>query len=188
MQIQRTIAVLLTGILWASISQGRLNNYRSDDLQTVPYVDVKKYMGKWYEIASIPQWFSINCVGSTADYALRRDGLVQVYNSCWKGDFEGPRNSAGGKARVVDLITHAKLKVKFNRVPFEGDYWVLELGDNYDYAVVGDPGRFSAFVLSRTPTMDETLYQELLIRLEEKHGYDASRLKRTTQRSIDAGH
>lgn len=154
-----------------------------DDLQplkTVPYVDVNRYMGKWYEISSIPQSFSKGCIGSTAFYELRDNGDVSVLNECWIGSFSGKKKQAKGKAWVVDKTTNSKLKVQFFW-PFAGDYWIIELDENYEYVVVGAPGRDYLWVLSRTPTMAPELYQDLMNRLTNVHQYDISSLKMTPQ-------
>lgn len=148
-------------------------------LQVVSYVDIKKYMGTWYEIASYPTSFQEGCFASRATYTLREDGKVGVLNQCHKGSLEGPISSANGKAWVVDPATNAKLKVSFFW-PFSGDYWIIDLGENYEYAVVGHPSRKYLWILSRTPQMDEGLYNRILEKLKNQ-SYDVSRLNKTHQ-------
>jgi apolipoprotein D and lipocalin family protein len=137
-------------------------------------------MGTWYEIASFPQSFQEGCTGTTANYALRDDGEVDVVNRCFLGDLNGEESVAQGRARVVDTMTNAKLEVSFFR-PFWGDYWIIELGDRYEYAVVGHPGRDYLWILSRTPEMDNELYATIVARLRDQHRYDVNRIQRTTQ-------
>jgi apolipoprotein D and lipocalin family protein len=137
-------------------------------------------MGTWYEIASYPQTFQEGCTGTTANYTLRDDGEVDVVNRCFLGDLQGEESVAEGRARVVDTSTNAKLEVSFFR-PFWGDYWIIELGDQYDYAVVGHPGRDYLWVLSRTPRMADGLYENIVTGLRDRHRYDVTRLKRTLQ-------
>ena len=88
--------------------------------------------------------------------------------------------SARGKAWVVDETNHAKLKVRFFW-PFWGSYWIIDLGKDYDYAVVGHPSRKYLWVLSRTPEMDDVLYYEILGKISQQ-GYDTSKLVRTIQK------
>lgn len=127
---------------------------RSDEpLQTVKQVDLERYMGQWYEIASFPKWFSRNCVNAQASYTLQDNSKVGVVNECRKGSATGKLVKVSGVARAVDE-SNAKLKVKFRFNPFEGDYWVIELGEDYEYAVVSEPNRKSLWILSRTETMD----------------------------------
>ena len=148
-------------------------------LTVVDSVDLQRYLGKWYEIASYPAWFQKGCTGSTAEYSLLPDGKIQVVNRCRKGNLDGPLKESKGKAEVADTATNAKLKVWFFW-PFKGDYWIIELSPDYQWAVVGEPSRKYLWILSRTPTMDEAVYQKILGRLPQK-GYDPARLRRTVQ-------
>lgn len=117
--------------------------------------------------------------GSTATYTIRDDGDIDVVNRCRLNSLDGKEKVAKGRARVVDKATNAKLKVSFFR-PFWGDYWIIDLGQNYEYAVVGHPGRDYLWILSRTPTMDAKVYSDILGRLKTQ-GYDVQRLNRTLQ-------
>lgn len=143
-------------------------------LDIVPHLDLKRYVGRWYEIASFPQRFQKGCIDSRADYRFRDDGDIEVLNSCLK---DGKIDTAKGKAWVVDRTTNAKLKVSFFW-PFRGDYWIIELGKDYEYAVVSAPSMKYLWVLAREPKMDEAQYEAIIGRLKER-GFDISRLQRT---------
>ncbi len=143
-------------------------------LATVENVDIAKYMGKWYEIAKYPVPFENGCYGVTAEYSLKDDGTVRVFNTCRTAD-GAIANTIEGFAAVADPASKAKLTVYFF-YPFGAPYWILELDENYQYAVVGDPSRSTLWILSRTPTLDEATYQGILARLSEK-GYDPARLE-----------
>lgn len=145
-------------------------------LGVVPAVDLARYMGRWYEIASFPQRFQQGCTDSRAEYRIRPDGDVEVLNSCLR---DGRVDTAKGKAWVADKTTNAKLKVSFFW-PFRGDYWIIELGKDYEYAVVSAPSRKYLWILSRTPKMDETRYREIGGRLKDR-GFDVAKLGRTPQ-------
>jgi apolipoprotein D and lipocalin family protein len=150
------------------------------ELKTVPSVEVSRYLGTWYEISSFPQRFQRGCHATTATYSLLDDGEIEVVNRCNKDALDGPEEIARGRARVVDKTTNAKLEVSFFR-PFWGDYWIVDLGANYEFAVVGHPEREYLWILSRTPSMEESVYQEILARLTEQ-GYETNRLVLTKQR------
>ena len=154
-------------------------NVMTAELKVVPYVNLERYLGTWFEIARYPHRFQEGCVASKADYAIAPEGKIQVYNECRQGSMEGPVKSVRGKAKAVDSATNAKLKVTFFW-PFYGDYWIIDLGPNYEYAVVGHPSRKYLWVLSRNPEMEEGVYRGILERLE-KQGYDTGRLVRTPQ-------
>lgn len=147
-------------------------------LETVASVDLSRYLGQWYEIGRLPNRFQKKCADSvTANYTLRSDGNIKVVNRCRKQS--GEFTTATGKAKIVDKQTNARLKVTFFW-PFYGKYWILDLGPNYEYAVVGEPGRNYLWILSRTPTMDEGLYQSLVAKMQAR-GFNTTRMIRTTQ-------
>jgi len=148
-------------------------------LSTVSRVDLNRYLGTWYEIAAFPQRFQRGCTGSTATYTLRSDGEIDVLNRCRIGSLDGEEKMAKGRARIVDRVTNAKLEVSFFR-PFWGDYWIIDLGADYGYAVVGHPSRDYLWILSRTPTMDTAIYDAIVERLRSQ-GYEVERLNRTQQ-------
>ena len=143
-------------------------------LQVVEHVDLQRYAGTWYEIASFPQRFQRGCTDTTATYTLRPDGKLNVRNRCLKN---GKESVATGQARVVDKSSNAKLKVSFFW-PFWGDYWIIDLGRNYEYAVVGHPGRDYLWILARQPYLDKEVYDGIIQRLRAQ-GYDLSRLNAT---------
>jgi apolipoprotein D and lipocalin family protein len=148
-------------------------------LRTVPHVDVSRYMGTWYEIASYPMRFQKGCTATTANYTLKPDGTVEVLNRCCRDSLSGKVTVARGRAKVVDKATNAKLKVSFFW-PFWGDYWIIDLGKDYEYAVIGHPGRTYLWILSRTPHMAPDVYDGIVERLR-RQGYDPARLQRTLQ-------
>jgi apolipoprotein D and lipocalin family protein len=142
-------------------------------LTAVDNVDLHRYAGKWYE-----NRFQRNCQSdTTAIYTLRDDGKVRVVNACREKN--GKVTTARGTAKVVDKKTNAKLKVTFFW-PFYGDYWVIGLSPEYQYAIVGEPSRKYLWILSRTPSMEDTTYQTVL-RLVETLGYQPGKLQKTNQ-------
>ena len=146
-------------------------------LEVVPYVELKKYLGKWYEIAHLPFRFEDDCTNITATYSLSKDGKVSVLNECLR---DGKLKQAKGKAKVVDKNTGAKLKVTFFW-PFSADYWIIDLGKDYDYAVVGTPNRKYLWILSRTPQMDDKLFSRLVESVKSK-GFDVNKLIKTSHK------
>lgn len=155
-------------------------------VSTVSFVDLQQYLGKWYEIAAIPQSFQKQCTANTmAEYAIAEDGLISVVNSC--DTASGHPSIANGRAKVVDANSNAKLEVTFVhflgwQFLFGGDYWILAIGENYSYAVVGAPGRNYAWVLSRKPEMNKELVNEAA-QLLVKQGFDTCKLISTIQTS-----
>ena len=150
----------------------------SAPLRTVARADLDRYLGMWYEIARFPHRFQEGCLASTATYARLADGRIRVENACRDANRDGEVRRATGVAWVASGDpSNAKLEVQFFW-PFRGDYWIIELDPDYRYAVVGHPSREYLWILSRTPRMDEVVYQELLRRIAV-HGYDVTRIQRT---------
>lgn len=150
---------------------------------TVSYVDLNKYIGLWYEIAKIPNWFQKKCSGNTtARYSFNEDGTIKVINRCIQED--GEPNSAEGLARVVDNKTNSKLEVSFVSILgihlFWGDYWIIGLGDEYSYAVVGTPDRKYGWILARSKKLDEDQLTEAY-KILEKNGYNPKDFVMTRQ-------
>jgi apolipoprotein D and lipocalin family protein len=173
----KPLASLLLGLLGAGCATTTTARLHLPRLQTVAHVDLGRYLGTWYEIASFPQSFQRGCTATTATYAARDDGQIEVVNRCRKGSVDGPESLARGRARVVDRSSNAKLEVSFFR-PFWGDYWIIDLGSDYEYAVVGHPSRDYLWILARTPTMDAGTYHAIVGRLAAQ-GYETGRLVRT---------
>lgn len=178
--LRSVLAVLLVVGLAPACAHGTTEREGLPPLETVEHVDLSRYLGTWYEIASYPQRFQAGCTATTATYSLRDDGTIDVLNRCRKDGLDGKLDEAKGRARVVDEATNAKLEVSFFR-PFWGDYWIIDLdAEGYRYAVVGHPERDYLWILSREPELDPAVYEGILARLEEKH-YDTSRLVKTLQ-------
>ncbi len=155
------------------------------DVKTVSQVDLKQYSGEWFEIARYPNKFQKKCVGNTtANYTVKEGNQIEVLNKCLEKD--GTFIEAKGTAKIVDSTTNAKLKVRFapKFISFLsavwGDYWILDLDENYKYAAVGDPKREYFWILSRTPEMSDSVYQNIL-RRAEKMGFKPGQVVKTPQ-------
>ncbi len=155
-------------------------------VRTADSIDLQQYLGKWYEIAAIPQSFQKQCVGNTtAVYDTAEDGLISVVNTC--DTSSGRPSIANGRAKVVDKNSNSKLKVTFvNFFGWQfllgGDYWILAIGEKYSYAIVGAPGRDYAWILSRTPDMTgEQIIEANQVLVTQ--GFDTCKLISTIQTS-----
>lgn len=171
------MTLLVMSVISTMMFLGMAGVDRKSELEVVGVVDLSRFAGRWYEIARLPNRFEKKCADSvTATYTLRSDGKVEVVNRCRKAN--GEYTTAKGKAKITDKKTNAKLKVTFFW-PFYGDYWILDLGSNYEYAVVGAPNRDYLWILSRTPQLDEQLYQSLLAKMATR-GFETERMIRTS--------
>lgn len=152
------------------------------DLPTVSSVDLNRYAGTWYEIARLPMWFQRHCVDSKAVYTIRSDGRIGVHNECVTDD--GGTAVADGIATVVDATTNARLSVVFDNwfsrlfgSSREGNYWIVDLDEEYRTALVGTPDRRYLWILARVPRLDDERYGQLVQRAKEL-GYSVERLIR----------
>lgn len=144
------------------------------DNSVVKHFELDKYLGTWYEIARFDHSFERGLEGVTATYSMREDGKIKVLNSGYKGGLDGKKSEAIGKAKIPVPSVPSKLKVSFFWI-FYGDYFVMELDENYEWAVIGSKTDKYLWILSRTPQLHSDIYKDLLGRLT-KRGYDVSKL------------
>lgn len=144
------------------------------DKNVVKELDIEKYMGKWYEIARYDHSFERGLVGVTAKYSMRDDGKIQVLNSGYENNLDGKFTQAIGKAKIPDSKIPSKLKVSFFWF-FYADYFVLELDENYQWAIIGSSSDKYLWILSRTPQMGKKMHDELLTKITNR-GYDVNKL------------
>jgi apolipoprotein D and lipocalin family protein len=155
-------------------------------LEVVPVVDLARYAGTWYEVARFPNRFQQKCLGEvTATYSQLSGNEVKVINACRVKN--GQITKAEGKARLADAKgPNSKLKVRFapsflSWLPVVwGDYWIIDLAQDYSYAVVGSPDRKYLWVLSRTPQLTDAAYEQITRRVGAQ-GFETSRLVKTSQ-------
>jgi apolipoprotein D and lipocalin family protein len=175
----RNVIVLLALFSISACASQPVNRTSSAPLEAVASVDLNRYLGRWYEIARLETSFEKGCEGVTADYSMRDDGLIEVINTCREGAPDGKARAAKGKARIIDSVSNAKLKVSFFG-PFWGDYWVIDLTDDYSRSIVGEPSGRYLWILSRTPTITDASRAEAIGKLQAL-GYDTSALYFTKQ-------
>lgn len=145
------------------------------DKTVVKELDLEKYLGTWYELARFNHKFERGLVGVTANYSIREDGKIKVLNSGYKKSLDGKLSQATGKAYIPQPeLEPAKLKVSFFW-NFYGDYFVLDLDENYQWAIIGSSSDKYLWILSRTPQPDPGLYDTLLDKIKAR-GYDISQL------------
>lgn len=174
------LSLILIGLLVSAFSTGCSKQNETIDYSTVEELDLEKYLGTWYEIARFDHRFERGLVGVTANYSLRPDGKIKVVNSGYKNTLDGEYSEAIGKAKIPDPLNEpGKLKVSFFWI-FYGDYYVLELDDNYQWAVIGSSLDKYLWILSRSPQLHPDIYADLLQRIANR-GYNTSELIKVKQ-------
>ena len=150
------------------------------DKTVVKELDLQKYLGTWYEIARYNHRFERGLAGVTADYSIREDGKIKVLNSGYKKSLDGRFKQAEGKAYLPDPeLEPGKLKVSFFW-NFYGDYFVLDLDENYQWAIVGHPEKKYGWILSRTKSISEETQREIFSILTEQ-GYNINDFEKSIQ-------
>lgn len=177
------VAFSLVTLLLAGTTACQVQRLESAPLATVPAVDLDRYTGRWHEVAKIPNRFQRQCISDiTATYTRNVDGNIAVINRC-RTRADG-FDEARAIARVADSRTNAKLEVSFFSLlgwrPVWGDYWVLALGRDYDYAVIGEPGRRYGWILARTPTLPDAARAQIDRQLREL-GYQPEQFENSPQ-------
>lgn len=166
--------ILSTSIVLLSCATICNSQAKNIDKTTVKKVDLEKYMGKWYEIARYDHSFERDLVGVTATYSLLPNNRIRVVNEGYKHTLNGSLKSAVGKAKVPDMNEPGKLKVSFF-LWFYSDYYILELAEDYSYALIGSSSDNYLWILSRTPILPEVTLKRILDKAQ-KRGYDTEKL------------
>jgi apolipoprotein D and lipocalin family protein len=184
----RTVArlSLAVGRIIVTLTPTACANVPPPDATTVPYVDLTRYAGTWYEMARLPLWFQRHCIDSKATYTYR-NGTIHVNNECVTTS--GELETAQGVATVVDTRTNARLNVVFDNwfsrtfgSSYHGNYWILHLDPDYRTAIVGTPDHRHVWILARTPHLDEPTYQQL-VGIAQRLGYRTEDLIRDRRTS-----
>ncbi len=147
-------------------------------LDVASNVSLSRFQGKWYEVARLPRTTQTDCHGTTAFYTQAPDGTLNLVNQCNVGSAAGPLKTVSMTASVPDTSVPAKLALDVGG--YVGDYWILEVGSDYEYAVVGHPSRLYLWILSRTPALDAKTMDGIVARAKGNH-FDVSQLQYTPQ-------
>jgi len=144
-------------------------------LQTVESVDLSRYVGLWYELAHLPNRFQEGCQDGTATFSLRKDGEIDVLNSC-RDKLDGKMHHADGRGWVIDTSSNARLKFSFFW-PFRNEYLIIDQGKDYEYSVICTPDRKRLWLISRTPVLSSEVF-EMIMRRIENQGFNRNSLIR----------
>jgi len=137
-----------------------------------------RFQGHWYEIARVPRDYDERCRDTVADYRLTGANSLEMRHSCWTGSGPQDIQNFRATATVDDAAVPAKLSLQIGA--YSAGYWVLDVGQDYEYAVIGHPSRTMLWILSRTPELDSALYAKALT-LATGRGFDVGQLQKTPQ-------
>lgn len=170
------LAVALGALVIAACVGGPVGN--SEVPEPAKPVELSRYLGLWYEFARYENRFERGCEAVTAEYAILPGGGLSVKNTCREGSVRGPIKVSEGKARPAGDDLGAKFKVSFFGPALLTNYWVLDRGDDYEWAIVGEgSGRF-LWLLTRNPRPSQAECDALLAQVKAL-GYDTDMLRYT---------
>ncbi|WP_158934134.1 lipocalin family protein [Burkholderia sp. S171] len=173
------VAVLFTLLLTACMSSPPNPNPRASVEPKLASVDLPRYMGRWYIVANIPYFAEDNFVGSYAQWKLRDDGKIDDSYYAHKGSFDAPLKHYQFTDSIVPGTNNAEWSVRIFW-PIYASQQTLYVDPDYQYTILGYPGKKLAWIFARSPDISDAKYHELLGRLDEM-GYDTSRLRRVPQ-------
>ena len=149
-------------------------------LATVGHVDLERYMGDWYVIASIPTLFEKDAYNAIESYRLNADGTVATTFTFHQGGFNGPLKRYTPTGYVDDSGSNAVWGMQFVW-PIKADYRVMYLSEDYGLTIVGRKKRDYVWIMARTPEISEAEY-ESSVQFVANQGYDVSQMRKVPQR------
>lgn len=166
--------------LFTSAQEGHAGMATDTEIRTEAHVDIERFMGDWYVIASIPTFVEKDIFNAVESYELDYDGSIDTTFTFRRGGFDGEQKSYHPRGYILDDDSNAVWGMQF-LWPFKGDYRIVYLNEDYSQTVIGRNRRDYAWVMARTPSIsNEDLFQR--VRLLREQGYDTSRLKLVPQR------
>jgi len=149
-------------------------------LKTIDNVDIKRFMGPWYVIASIPTFIETEFYNGLETYTLNPDGTIDTVFTFRKGGFDGPLKRYNPRGFIVDTVNNSTWGMQFIW-PIKAEYLITHLNEDYSQTVIGRNKRDYVWIMARTPQIPEMDYQRLVKDLEGQ-GYDIVKLRKTPQR------
>ena len=148
-------------------------------IRTAEYVDLDRFMGDWYVIASIPTFIEKNAYNAVESYERDGDDRIATTFSFRKGGFDGKEKVYEPTGFVRDDASNAVWGMQF-LWPIKAEYRVVYVDDHYGQTIIGRTARDYVWIMARTPTIPEEDYTRLVALLAEE-GYDTTEIRRVPQ-------
>lgn len=149
---------------------------------TVPNVDLPRFMGRWYVIANIPTIFEKGAFNAIENYTWNeKKNRIDVDFTFNKDAFDGPLKSMPQKAFIYNQDTKAEWRIQ-PWWPLKFAYLVVDLAPDYSDTIIGVPSREYVWIMARTPQIYEKRYQELVSKVQSL-GYDIAKLQKVPQKT-----
>ena len=167
-------------IVFAFLSTTACSTVTQEPINTVDYVDIKRFMGDWYVIANIPTFLEKGAHNAIESYQLADDGTVETTFTFRKGSYDGPKKRYTPRGFIQDTTSNAVWGMRFVW-PFKAEYLVVYLDEDYTQTVIGRSKRDYVWIMARTPEISNTDYNRILSFLSEQ-GYDVNRIQKVPQK------
>ena len=174
-----TLSYLLPLLSLALLALGGCQHRGMPEIRHAEHVDLERFMGSWYVIASIPTFADREAHNAIEHYALREDGRIDTTFTFRNGSFDASERTLTPVATVYDDPSNALWGMQFVW-PFKADFRVVYVDDDYRLTIIGRQKRDYAWIMARAPQISEDDYARLTEMLAEE-GYDLSALQPTPQ-------
>lgn len=149
-------------------------------LVQVPRVDLPRFMGDWYVVASIPTFIEEGAHNAVESYRLAPDGTIETTFAFRAGGFDGEPRRYTPRGFVLDRESNAVWGMQFIW-PVKADYRIAYLNPDYTQTVIARERRDYVWIMARTPQIPETDYGRI-VEFVAAQGYDVSRIRKVPQR------
>lgn len=150
-------------------------------LKTVEHLDLSRFMGSWYVIASIPTFIETQAYNAVETYRLEADGTIDTVFTFNQGGFDGPAKRYNPRGFVRDPVHKSTWGMRFVW-PIKAEYLVTHVNADYSQTVVGRNKRDYVWIMARTPEIPAADYDRLVRELQAQ-GYDVTKLRKVPHRA-----
>ena len=154
-------------------------------IKPVEHVDLDRFMGDWYVIATIPTWFEKEAYDAVETYALQADGHVATSFRFRSGSFDGRGKTIHSTGFIEENSGNAVWGVQVFW-PIKAQYIVAYLKEDYSQTIVARDARDYTWIMARTPTIPPADYESLLGRVQAM-GYPSSKIRKVPQAWPETG-
>ena len=172
------IVVLLTLLVYffGNSSIQASDDISQESMPVVDYVDLDRFMGDWYVIATIPTFLEKDAFNPVETYKRDDDGTIATTFTFNKGSLDGPTKVFQPRGFVMDETTNAIWGMQFVW-PIKADYRIVYLDDQYQQTIIGRNSRDYVWIMARTPSISEQDYTKL-VGLVKSLGYELDALQK----------
>ena len=148
-------------------------------METVPFVDIKRFMGDWFVIANIPTFIEKDATNAIESYKLNEKGEIETTFTFYQNSPNGLKKEYRPKGFIYNSKTNAEWRMQFFW-PFKMPFLIIDLAEDYSHTVIGYPNRNYVWIMARKPQMTDETYARIIKKLKSV-SYDVSRIEKVPQ-------